>query len=303
MGYEVALAEPMTDFYFYRNPFPHDLILLKIIRSWLGSDGLVYCGHNVLYWTPFLRALGMIRCRVVSNIWAREPLNLSRAHSGIIALTPAGAEQAKKLAPKVKVAHLGWGCDLGVLPRFQYRPESFLSCGITHRDHHTLSLAAARSRQSIRVIIPGESTGVNWPPNVQVIDGGSGWNVHDKKVTFQDLLHDHYAQSAGSLIIIKKDPSEYTAVGCTQLLEAMAMARPVIVTRTGALPGEIDVEKAGCGLHVPPEDPDALAEAMEFLATDPRRAQAMGEKGRQLAETHYNIQRFANDLHKFFETL
>ena len=62
------------------------------------------------------------------------------------------------------------------------------------------------------------------------------------------------------LIILKNDPTQYTAVGFTELLEVMAMARPVILTRTGALPTEIDVEKAGCGLHVPPEDRRRLHE-------------------------------------------
>jgi len=63
------------------------------------------------------------------------------------------------------------------------------------------------------------------------------------------------------------------------------------------------VEKAGCGLHVPPDDPDALAKAMEQLMADPARARAMGDKGRQLIETHYNTDRYANDVHKFFESL
>jgi glycosyltransferase involved in cell wall biosynthesis len=81
------------------------------------------------------------------------------------------------------------------------------------------------------------------------------------------------------------------------------MARPVILTRTGALPTEIDVEKAGCGFFVPPEDPVALAEAIEALGNDPKRAEAMGQKGRELVERYYNIERFANDLHKFFESL
>ena len=83
----------------------------------------------------------------------------------------------------------------------------------------------------------------------------------------------------------------------------MAMGRPVIVTRTGALPTEIDVEESGCGLHVPPEDPDALAAAVELLAKDPERAQAMGQTGRRLCEDYYNIARYASELHQFFESL
>jgi glycosyltransferase involved in cell wall biosynthesis len=135
------------------------------------------------------------------------------------------------------------------------------------------------------------------------VDGGRGWNTEEKKVTFQQLLHNHYARSAGSMIIVKEDPREYIACGFTELIEVMAMSRPVILTRTGALPTEIDVEAVGCGLHIPPDDPDALADAIEKLAQDPERAEEMGKVGRKLCESYYNIDRFARDLHTFFESL
>ena len=305
MGYEIALAEPLDNFYYTyrRSPFPHDLKLLKLVRHWLGPDGIVFCGHNVLYWLLFLRKLGLIRCHIVSNLWAREPLNFATAHSGIIGLTRAGAEQARRLAPKVKAASLGWGANLSVYPKLPYRPEAFFSCGIALRDFKTLSLAAARCPQSIQVLCPGMPEGISWTCNVNVIDSGKGWNWENKKVSYDQLLHNHYARSAGSLIILKKDPAECTAVGFTEIIEVMAMARPVIMTRTGALPTEIDVEKAGCGILVPPENPEALAEAIEALGNDPKRAEAMGQKGRELAESYYNIQRYAGDLHEFFESL
>jgi hypothetical protein len=303
MGYEVALAEPLPDFYFHRNPFPHDMRLLRIIRHWLGNDGIVYCGHNVLYWIPFFRFIGAVRCHVVSNLWAREPLNWSRAHTGVLALTPAAAEHARKVAPRAKVAHVGWGADISIFPTLPYCPESFFSCGISLRDHRTLSLAAARCDHPITVICPGLPNELQWPKNVTLIDGGRGWNFEEKKVSYGDLLHHHYARSAGSLIIIQNDPTQYCATGFTELVEVMAMARPVVLTRTGAMATEIDVEKEGWGVHVPPQDPGALAEAISFLANDPARAREMGARGRRLAETHYNIQRYAEDVHSFFQSL
>jgi hypothetical protein len=303
MGYEVALAEPLPDFYLYRNPLPHDFRLLKMVRNWLGRDGIVFSGHNVLYWLLVLRKLGLVKCHIVSNLWAREPLNFASGHSGIVALTRAGAEQARKLAPKVKVAALGWGADLSVYPRLPYRPEAFFSCGIALRDFKTLSLAATRCRRSIEVLCPGLPEGVSWPSNVDVIDGGRGWNFENKRLSYDQLLHNHYARSAASLIILKKDPIEYTAVGFTEMLEVLAMARPVIMTRTGALPTEIDVQKTGCGIFVPPEDPDALAEAIDFLGDNPGKAETMGQKGRELAERYYNTDRYARDVHTFFESL
>jgi len=304
MGYEVALAEPLPDVNLRRRPVPHDLRLLKMVRSWLKRDDIVYCGHNLLFWLPILNALGMLRRRIVSQLFGREDLPVSRGHHGIIALTPAAAEEGKRLSPNAKVVHLGWGMDLNILPKLAYRPEAFFSCGITLRDHRTISLAAARCRQRIEVICPGVNGDINWPANVTVTDGGPGWNVQDKKVSHNDLLYKHYARSTGSLIIIKNHRHvEQTVPGFTELIEVMAMARPVIVTRTTAIADEIDVEGAGWGLFVPMEDPGALSEAIDFLGDNPSQAEEMGRRGRQLAERHYNMERYARDLHKFFESL
>jgi len=272
-------------------------------RSWLGREGIVYCGHNVLYWLPFLRAIGGLRCAVVSLLFAREPLDFARSHQGIIALTRAAADHAKKLAPNVRIAHLGWGADLSVYPKPTYRPEAFFSSGIAVRDFDTLSLAAARCSQRIAVIVPGTLENLRWSDNVAVIDGGSGWSFQQKRLSFCDIRDQYHARSSGSLIVVKPDPAERIACGFTEMLDAMAMARPVVLTRTGALPTEIDVEKEGCGLFVPPGDPDALAKEIDYLGRHPDVGEAMGRKGRELIERHYNIERYGDGLHAFFESL
>ena len=48
------------------------------------------------------------------------------------------------------------------------------------------------------------------------------------------------------LVIIKPKPTQYTSNGFNNMLEGMALARPLIETRTGAMPGELDMEKLGC---------------------------------------------------------
>lgn len=303
MGYEVALAEPLPHFSLLRRPFPHDLRFLRFVRAWLRPDDIIYCGHTLLYWLPLLKALGAIKCAIVSLTYARENLEFSRLHAGIIALTPAAAQQARLMAPRVEVAHLAWGCDLDFFPVREYRPEWFLSCGITRRDFSTLSAAAAHCQSPLRLIAPGPTPGLHWPPNVTVVDGGEGWSFQKAVISYAELINNDYARAAASLIILQPDPQETTAVGFTNTLEAMAMARPVIVTRTGAIPGELDVESAGVGLHVPPADPHAIAAAVQALASDPDRAREMGLRGRALAESHYNINRYARQLHAFFNTL
>ena len=222
----------------------------------------------------------------------------------MVCLTPAAAEQAEKLAPQAKVANLGWGVDLDFFGQLKYDPEWFFSCGIANRDFSTLAAAAAKCRRPICVVSPGRMPGVAWPRNVTVINGGPGWLVDKTKaITPRDLVRDYFPHSAGTLIIMKNDPIEYTANGFTNLIEAMALGQPVIVTKTGALSGEIDVERSGCGIFVPPENPQALAEAIIFLGDNPNAAEAMGQKGREMTERYYNIERYASDLHDFFEAL
>lgn len=303
-GYEVALAEPLPHFYLYRRPLPHDLKLISLLTDWLGKDGILYCGHTLLYWIPLLKKLGLIKCKVVSQAYAREELDFCRWHDGIVALTPAAAAQARHYAPKVKTAHIGWGVDLDFYAPLDYEPEWFLSCGIANRDFRTLCSATRLTTQKARVICPGLSEALDWPAHVEVYDGGAGWHTNlNKSIHVQHLLADHYPKSSASLVIMQDDPAEYTANGFTNLIEAMAVARPVIVTRTGALPGELDVEAAGCGLHVPASDPKALAQAMDFISANEDRARKMGERGRQLCVDRYNLTRCAADLHTFFESL
>lgn len=304
MGYEVALAEPLPHFYFNRRAFPHDLSLVRMARNWLGRDDIIFSGHTLLYWVPLLKALNALKRHVVSLKYAREELDFSRLHSGILALTPAAVDHAKKIAPRVRVGYVGWGVDLAFFQKQPYQPEWFLSCGIANRDFNTLSRAATLSRQPIRVICPGLKPGLNWSPNVTVIDGGPGWLTDPNKViNLKDLLRDYYPRTSCSLIIMNPDPEEYTANGFTNLMEAMALGLPVIVSRTGALPGELDVEATGCGLHVPPEDPEALAKAIKAIGTDPEHARAMGEVGRKVCESRFNIRNMGQRLHQFFESL
>jgi glycosyltransferase involved in cell wall biosynthesis len=304
MGYEIAIPEPLPDFYLYRNPLPHDLKLLKAARRWLRRNDILYCAHNVLYWLPLLKLLGGLSCPIVSLLYAREPLAFSRSHTGIVALTRAAAEHARDIAPHAKIANLAWGMDLQFFSMRAYNPEWFLSCGIANRDFKTLCLAASKTQRPIRVICPGLPAGLSWSSNVAMIDAGQGWQMDKRKrLNHRNLRDEYYPRAAASLIVVKNDPIEYTANGFTNLLEAMALGRPVVMTKTGAVPGEIDVEKEGCGIFVPPEDPDALAEAIDFIGDHPDKAEAMGRKGRELVERYYNIERYAHDLHKFFESL
>lgn len=70
------------------------------------------------------------------------------------------------------------------------------------------------------------------------------------------------------------------------VLEAMAAELPVVASHVGGVP-ELVVE-GRTGFLVPPEDPDALALALERLVDDPDLRRHLGAAGRVRAETQFN---------------
>lgn len=299
MGYEVALAEPIPHFSIRKEAFPHDLKLFRFIQSWLHKDDILFAGHTVLHWLALLKKLTVIRCRLVTLTYAREDLAFARAHTGIVALTPAAADEARIMAPRVKTIHLGWGVDLSYFPQLAYNPKWLLMCGRTHRDHKTLADACFQFSALVRVIAPQLPQELRWPDHVSIKTGGAA----DDTVSYSTLLNEYYANTSASLIVLKSDPGEKTAVGFTNLIEAMAMSRPVIATKTGALAGELDLNASGAGIYVQPGNASQLADAMKQITNFPNEARKMGQKGRALCEAHYNIERFSRGLHHFFNSL
>ena len=89
--------------------------------------------------------------------------------------------------------------------------------------------------------------------------------------------------------------------GITTILEGMAMARPVIVTRT---PGQTDtVEDGVTGLYVPIGDALALRDALRALLGDPPRAARLGAAGRRWVVEHADVERYASRLAAEIELL
>jgi glycosyltransferase involved in cell wall biosynthesis len=73
------------------------------------------------------------------------------------------------------------------------------------------------------------------------------------------------------------------------VLEAMAMARPIITTDT---PGCRETTRDGVnGRLVPVRDFVALANAMRDLAADPEERRRMGQVGRRVAEDRYAVEK------------
>ncbi|MBI3812636.1 MAG: glycosyltransferase [Nitrospirae bacterium] len=78
------------------------------------------------------------------------------------------------------------------------------------------------------------------------------------------------------------------------LIEAMALGRPVVATAVGGVP-EL-VEEGMTGLLVPPQDAVALAGAVIRLARDPDLRRRLGEAGRCQVEERFTLDRFVRGI-------
>jgi glycosyltransferase involved in cell wall biosynthesis len=83
------------------------------------------------------------------------------------------------------------------------------------------------------------------------------------------------------------------------LIEAMALARPVIAPREGG-PTTIVVDRE-TGLLVPPRDPAAIADAIRQLLADPKRRLAMGRAARARVDAVFDMRHHVGAMEALFD--
>lgn len=85
------------------------------------------------------------------------------------------------------------------------------------------------------------------------------------------------------------------------LLEAMAMAKPVVATNIEGM-NEIVIDGL-TGMLVPPKDSHALAEAVVCLLKDNKKAQEMAQAARKMVEEKFDIKDKINQYKQLYETI
>jgi glycosyltransferase involved in cell wall biosynthesis len=73
------------------------------------------------------------------------------------------------------------------------------------------------------------------------------------------------------------------------ILQALAMRKPVVASAIGGIPEVIQHQHTG--VLVPPNNPQALAEAVVQVLRDPQSAADRARAGGQLIDAHYAVER------------
>jgi glycosyltransferase involved in cell wall biosynthesis len=136
---------------------------------------------------------------------------------------------------------------------------------------------------------PGGAAARRWAgrPHVRVVG----------QVPFQDVPR--YLVAADVVAVPQRATTDTLAQVPAKLVDAMALARPVVSTAVSMIPEML----AGCGRVVAPGDVAALAEAIRDLLAHPAAAQALGAAARRRCEERYSFRAARAALFPLIERL
>jgi glycosyltransferase involved in cell wall biosynthesis len=177
-----------------------------------------------------------------------------------------------------------------------YRPQAdappadadqICSAGLEWRDYPTL-LDAVKDMPELRVRLAAASP---WSKHRnETADRTLPPNVEARRYTY-DELRDLYA--ASGFVVVPLYENDFQA-GVTTILEAMAMGKAVIATRTT---GQTDVITEGeTGLSVPPGDVIGWREAIQRLRSDTALRARLGRNARLWVEQHASLSRWVRHM-------
>jgi glycosyltransferase involved in cell wall biosynthesis len=220
-----------------------------------------------------------------------------RSNAGFLCLTPKAEEYYSQFAPS---KFIPWCVDLGLFdgapPKKLPKKPFFLATGKTYRDYATLVKAAKNVAAEIRIIGPSIQKPRVLPPNVNWIDTSS--TPPDQAIDYP-TLREWYAQCIAVCIPLSGDADD--TCGYTNMLEAMAMRKPVLMTQSGCL--HINPEIGGFGRQMKPRDAQGWVQEMNHLHEDHEKALEMGNRGREIVERDFTIERFNQDVLGFIESI
>jgi glycosyltransferase involved in cell wall biosynthesis len=171
-----------------------------------------------------------------------------------------------------------------------FRPQApdandyILAVGQEQRDYPTLLRAVAGT--GLKVVVVASSPWSTSQIKLEYIE----------KVTV--LSHIPYQKlrnlyAGARLVVVPLLKVDYAA-GVNTLLEAMAMAKPVVVSHTKGIADY--VSQGETGQYVPPEDPQALRDTILSLWERPEELKRLGANARQVVEERMNLDIYIDNV-------
>ena len=264
-------------------------------------------------WPELPKAMGVIRNPVV--LWAMGALEklTYRAADGCIGLSPGIVEGIRKRSrPDLPVTMVPNGSDLDLFrPSRDAPPPAFNerhplravftgAHGMANGLHAVLDAAKVLKEKGHReIVLEFIGDGKLKPELEQRAREEDLSNCQFTGLIPKEALAERLATADVGLMILANVPAFYFGTSPNKFFDYIAAGLPVLNNYPGWLAEMITAHQ--CGIAVPPDNPEAFAEALIALTKSPKRLWEMGTAARTLAETQFNRETLASDFRHFLE--
>ena len=269
-----------------------------IFAKWFRRKPFVFEVRDL--WPELPKAMGVIKNPVV--LWMMSVLEWTSYHSAdrLVGLSPGIVDGIIKrgIAPE-KVASIPNGCDLDIFAseHQSWRPEGVKATDLmaiftgTHGLANGLNavLDAAvelkkRQRTDIKLVLVGDGM-----QKKALLDRAAELELDN--VIFHDPVNKTklaglMASADVGLQILANVPAFYYGTSPNKFFDYISAGLPVLNNYPGWLAELITKEQ--CGFAVPPENPQAFADALEQAANQREKLIEMGRNGQQVAREQFN---------------
>lgn len=269
-----------------------------IFAKWFRRKPFVFEVRDL--WPELPKAMGVIKNPIV--LWMMSVLEWTSYHSAdrLVGLSPGIVDGIIKrgIAPE-KVASIPNGCDLDIFASEHqaWRPEGVKPTdlmaiftgthGLANGLNAVLDAAAElkkRQRTDIKLVLVGDGM-----QKKALLERATELKLDN--VIFHDPVNK--AKLAGlmasadiGLQILANVPAFYYGTSPNKFFDYISAGLPVLNNYPGWLAELITKEQ--CGFAVPPENPQAFADALEQAANQRERLIEMGRNGQQVAREQFN---------------
>jgi glycosyltransferase involved in cell wall biosynthesis len=276
-----------------------------IIARWFRRKPFVFEVRDL--WPELPKAMGVITNPVVLGAMSVLEWTSYRSANRMIGLSPGIVEGvARTGVAHERIAMVPNGCDIGIFsaPVEPWRPQGVRDTDLmavfagTHGLANGLDavLDAARELKrrgcdDIKFVLIGQG---KLKPGLEARAQREGLdNVVFHAPVNKAKLVGLMASTDIGMQILANVPAFYYGTSPNKFFDYIAAGLPVLNNYPGWLADMI--KEHGCGVAVPPDDPAAFADALENLAGRRDELNAMGVRGKSLAERQFDRAKLADE--------
>lgn len=211
--------------------------------------------------------------------------------------------------PAEQLTSIPTGIDFSRFTPLHTRQETRQSLGIPEEDFLVLMVGVIRSVKRHEIALRAFGRFLERHPSAHLVLAGEGPMQERmeqlatelaiaERVHFLGHREDVPDLLGAADLVLLTSRSEGVPQAVTQ---ALGLGVPVVATAVGGVPELVIHERTG--LLVPPEDPQAAAEAMARLADDPALAARLGEEGRRHVMAEFSLDAMLDKTERLYHAL